>query len=494
MAFAPRHPAKIYIGGQWVSPSGGGTEDIINPSDESILGSAPLGVRRDAEAAIAEARSTFDRGDWAAMPAMARQTLLTRFLDAVDSRRDEIVSLLIDETGATRLQALYAHYLLPMKHARKTVALLTRDPFTGYAPELAPQANGTTMLGMTVTVREPIGVVAAITAYNFPFFLNLAKLIPALAAGCTVVLKPSPFTPFSAFLLGEIAEQVGIPAGVLNIVNGGIDVGEVITTDPRVDLVTFTGSDKVGSLIQAQAAPTLKRVILELGGKSAMIVRADADLAAAAATGLAGFTIHCGQGCALLTRHIVHNSVRAEFVERLGAMAVAVKVGDARDPATMMGPLIREQARARTAAYVEEALGEGATLVAGGRRPKDLDKGFFYEPTLLDNVSNAQRIAREEIFGPVGIVMGYDDDEEAIAIANDSPYGLAGGIFSRDAGKAYQMGLRLRTGTVSINGGSGSMSSEAPFGGIKRSGHGLEYGLEGLNEFTYAKAISFHAG
>ena len=494
MAFKLQHPGKLYIGGQWVAPSGGQSEDIVNPADESILASAPVGGRADAEAAIAAARETFDQGDWANMPAIARQALLTRFLDAVDARRDEIVSLIIDETGATPIQALYAHYMLPMKLARKTVSLSTRDPCTGYAPELAPQADGSTMLGVAFAVRQPIGVVAAITAYNFPFFLNLAKLTPALSVGCTVVLKPSPFTPFTALLLAEIAEQVGIPAGVINVVNGGIDVGETITTDPRVDLVTFTGSDKVGGLIQAQAAPTLKRVILELGGKSAMIVRPDADLNAAAVAGLGGFTVHCGQGCALLTRHIVHNSVRAQFVERLGTMASAVKVGNPRDPGTMMGPLIREQARQRTASYVEEALDEGATLVAGGRRPEGLDKGFFYAATLLDNVSNHQRIAREEIFGPVGVVMGYDDDDEAIALANDSDYGLAAGIFSRDVGLAYSMGLKLRSGSVSINGGSGSMSGEAPFGGIKRSGHGMEYGIEGLNEFTYMKAISFHGG
>jgi aldehyde dehydrogenase (NAD+) len=489
-----KNPSHLYINGSWVRATGGQFEDVLNPSDESVLAQAPVGTVADADAAIAAARATFDQGDWAAMPAARRQALLTKFIDALEARKDSVVPLIMAEAGATQRQALYLHFLAPIKHARKTISLLTRDPITAYSPELTPQADGSTMLGMTIANREPVGVIAAITAYNFPLYLNLAKIIPALSAGCTVVLKPSPFTPFSAFMLGEIAEEVGLPAGVLNIVNGGPEVGEMVTTDPRVDMVTFTGSDKVGALIQAQAAPTLKRVVLELGGKSALIVRPDADLATAAAAGLMGFTLQCGQGCALHTRHIVHNSIRAEYVARLGALAKAIKVGNVIDPAVTMGPLIREAARQRTNSYVQGALSEGATLVTGGRRPAGLEKGFFYEPTLLDNVRNDHRIARDEIFGPVGIVIGYDDDEEAIAMANDCVYGLGGGIFSRDVGQAYRMGLRLRTGNVAINGGSGTVSSDAPFGGIKRSGYGKEFGLEGLNEFTYIKSMSFHAG
>jgi acyl-CoA reductase-like NAD-dependent aldehyde dehydrogenase len=487
-------PSRLYVGGRWEVPTGGGLEDVINPADESLIGRAPMGTAADAAAAIGAARAAFDHGEWAGMPAKTRQALLTRLLDALEARKELIVALTVAEAGATLRQAQFVHYAMPLKLARATVALATRDPVTSYSPELTPQADGSTMLGMSLGVREPVGVVAAITAYNFPFFLNLAKIIPALAAGCTIVLKPSPFTPFAALLFGEAADEAGLPAGVLNIVNGGVDVGEALTTDPRVDLVTFTGSDRVGAMIQAQTAPTLKRVIMELGGKSAMIVRPDADLAAAAGAGLYNFTLHCGQGCALLTRQFVHNSVRGEYVARLKAMTEAMKVGDPQDPTTAMGPLIREAARQRTDSYVRSAQDEGATLVTGGRRPDGLEKGFFYAPTLLDNVQNDHRIAREEIFGPVGIVIGYDDDDEAIALTNDNDYGLGGGIFSRDVGKAYQMALRLRTGGVSINGGAGTMSSQAPFGGIKRSGHGKEYGLDGLNEFTYVKTIAFHGG
>ena len=494
MAAELRTPTHLYIGGEWTPPSSGAREDVLNPATEAVIAQAPVGDARDADAAIAAARTAFDSGPWPVMAAAKRQALLTKFLDALEARKESIVALTVAEAGATLMQAQFVHFGLPIKHARATVALMTRDPVEIHSPELTPQRDGTTMLGIAMGVRQPIGVVAAITAYNFPFFLNLAKIIPALAAGCTVVLKPSPFTPFAALLFGEVADEVGLPPGTLNVVNGGADVGALLTTDPRVDLVTFTGSDKVGALIQAQSAPTLKRIVMELGGKSAMIVRADADITAAAASGLGGFTLHCGQGCSLLTRQLVHNSVRGEYVAKLAAMAKAVKVGDPNDMSTGMGPLIREVARKRTETYVQAAQDEGATLVAGGKRPEGLGKGYFYEPTLFDNVKNTHRIAREEIFGPVGIVIGYDDDDEAIALANDSDYGLGGGIFSKDAGKAYQMALQLRTGNVSINGGAGTMPSYAAFGGVKRSGHGKEYGLEGLNEFTYIKSISLHAG
>jgi acyl-CoA reductase-like NAD-dependent aldehyde dehydrogenase len=246
-------------------------------------------------------------------------------------------------------------------------------------------------------------------------------------------------------------------------------------------------------MIQAQSAPTLKRIVMELGGKSALIVRSDADIARAAGFGLMNFTSHCGQGCALTTRHIVHNSVRPQFVEAMKAMLAHMKIGNPADPSVTYGPLIREVARKRTEDYVRIAQDQGAELIHGGKRPEGLDKGFYFEPTLFDNVSNDSRIAQEEVFGPIGVVIGYDDDDEAIAMANASEFGLAGAVFSADAGAAYRMALRIRTGGVAINGGAGTMMSDAPFGGIKRSGYGREYGEDGLNEFTYQKTISFHA-
>jgi acyl-CoA reductase-like NAD-dependent aldehyde dehydrogenase len=491
MNFALKHSGAVYIAGEWVPTTE--REAVINPADESVLGEAPVGSAAQVEAAIAAARHAFDNTDWPNRPVAERQALLTRFLDALDARKDEIVRLIVAEAGATQMLAGFLQYGIPMKHARRTIEVASRPAISSLPVELTPNAQGTTTLGTGVVSREPVGVVAAISPYNFPFFLNIGKVIPALAVGCTVVLKPSPYTPFEALILGEIADEVGLPKGVLNIVTGDIEAGKLLTTDPRVDLVHFTGSDKVGSMIQAQSAPTLKRIVMELGGKSALIVRGDADIQQSAMAGIMGFTTHCGQGCALTTRHIVHNSIRPQFVAALQAMLAHVKIGNPADPSVTYGPLIREAARKRTEEYVRIAQDEGATLVHGGKRPAGFDKGFFFEPTLFDNVRNDSQLAQDEVFGPIGAVMGYDDDDEAIALANASEYGLSGAVYSADAGQAFRMALKIRTGGVSINGGAGTMQSDAPFGGIKRSGYGREYGEDGLNEFTYQKVISFHA-
>jgi aldehyde dehydrogenase (NAD+) len=482
----------LFIDGEFTDPQE--REAVINPATEEAFAEAPLGSLDHVEAAIAAAREAFDRGPWPGLPTAERQRIVSAFLDGIERRAGAIIDLIVAEAGSTRMLAKFLHYDIPMQHARATVQIAGRPAITPLPVETAPAPDGRIILGGGVMVRDPAGVVAAITPYNFPFFLNVAKIVPAMLVGCTVVLKPSPYTPLQALILGEIAREAGIPRGVLNIVTGGREVGEALTTDRRVDLVTFTGSDTVGSAIQAQAAPTLKRLLLELGGKSAMIVRPDADLQAAAAAGLMGFTVHAGQGCALLTRHVVHNAVRDEYVERVKQMAASLTVGDPADPGVDMGPLIRDAARRRSEEYVQIALDGGATLVTGGKRPAGLKKGFFFEPTLFNDVRNTDRIAREEVFGPIGVVIGYDDDEEALAIANDSDFGLSGAIYSADVGLAYEMALRMRTGGVAINDGPGGMSSHAPFGGVKRSGYGREYGLEGLNEFTHIKTIGFRVG
>ncbi|MCW1384783.1 aldehyde dehydrogenase family protein [Novosphingobium sp. KCTC 2891] len=490
MAFL-KYPDSLYIDGAWHPTVL--REAVINPADENLLIEAPVGSAEQVDAAIAAARHAFDHTDWPQLPMSRRQALMTRFLDAIDARKAEIVDMIVAEAGATRMLAEFLQYGIPMKHARRSVDVASRPAITSLPVELTPNAQGTTTLGTGVVSREPVGVVAAISAYNFPFFLNIGKVVPALVVGCTVVLKPSPYTPMQALILGEIAEAVGLPRGVLNIVTGDVEAGKLLTTDRRVDLVHFTGSDKVGEMIQAQGAPTLKRIVMELGGKSALIVRADANIQDAAMAALGGFTIHCGQGCALTTRLLVDNAVRPQFVATLQAMLGHLKIGNPADPSVSYGPLIRDVARVRTERYVAIAQDEGATLVAGGQRPQGFDKGFFFQPTLFDNVRNDSRLAQEEVFGPIGAVIGFDDDDEAIALANASDFGLSGGICSADAGKAFDMALRIRTGSVSINGGGGTMLSDAPFGGIKRSGYGREYGEEGLNEFTYQKVISFHA-
>lgn len=485
-----QQPGSLYIGGEWVRASD--KEAVINPADESVIAEAPVGSAAAISDAIGIAYDAFHNGPWRRMSVTERQAKLTEFLDAIDRRKAEIVELIIAEAGSTRMLADFLQFGIPMKHARKTVEIASRPAMSSLPVELTPNAQGGKTLGTGVVSREPVGVVSAITPYNFPFFLNIGKIIPALATGCSVVLKPSPYTPIEALFLGEIADEVGLPKGVLNIVTGDIEASKLLTTDKRIDLIHFTGSDKVGAMIQAQAAHNLTRCVMELGGKSALIVRQDADLLQAAQAGLGGFVTHCGQGCALLTRHLVHNSVKDQYVEMLRGMLSHVKIGNPQDTRVSFGPLIREVARARTESFVESAHADGAKLVSGGKRPDGFDKGFFYEPTLFADVRSDSRLAQEEVFGPIGAVMGFDSDDEAIAIANDSNFGLSGGIFSADVGTAFEMALQLRTGGVSINGGAGTMQSEAPFGGIKRSGYGREYGVDGLNEFTYQKTISFH--
>ncbi|AUW57108.1 aldehyde dehydrogenase [Sphingobium sp. SCG-1] len=481
----------LYIDGEWIPTDK--HDAIINPATLEMIGEAPVGGRAHVEDALAAARHAFDKGPWPRMLQAERQAVLSAFLDEIERRAQEIINLIVAEAGSTISLAEYHQYGTPVRHARHSVAISSRPAVEPLFVDSFPNGTGGRTLGAGALSREPVGVVSAITPYNFPFFLNLGKIIPAMAVGCTVILKPSPYTPFEALIFGEIAEAVGLPNGVLNVVTGGMDVGEALTTDPRVDLVTFTGSDTVGAAIQAQSAPTLKRLLLELGGKSALIVRSDADLDKATSNGLAGFITHCGQGCGLLTRHLVHNSIRKDYVDMITRKIDAIKVGNPADRSVGMGPLIREAARARSEKYTDIALQEGATLVTGGGRPSEAGAGFFYKPTLFDNVKNSFRVAQEEIFGPIAVVIGFEDDEEAVALANDSEFGLAGAIFSRDVGGAYEMALRIRTGAVALNGGAGRMSSQAPFGGIKRSGYGREYGMEGLNEFTYMKNIHFHA-
>jgi len=487
-------PGELFIGGSFVKPNGRGSEPVINPATESVIGDAPVGGIDDARAAIAAARTAFDRGPWPTLSTRRRRAYLERMYRALESRTADICALIVAEAGAVISNARARQFDIPMKHFRWHLEHGDRAPVRALAPELTPTAAGPKTLGTAFVVREPVGVVAAITPYNYPYFLNLAKVVPALLTGNTVVLKPSPYTPFQALVLALAAQEAELPEGVFNVITGPAEVGELLTRDENVDLVTFTGSDSVGSAIAAQGAATLKRLVLELGGKSALIVRADANLKMALSQALRGFTSHAGQGCAMNTRVLIHNSIRAPFVEQLAAAARQVKVGDTADPKSEMGPLIRGAARARVERYVASGVQGGARLLAGGRRPAHLGRGFFYEPTLFDDVDPASDIAQDEIFGPVGVMIGYDTDDEAIALANRSRFGLRGGIVSADVGSAYEMALRIRTGGVTLNGGAGTQLSGGPFGGIKRSGYGRELGEEGMDEFTQLKLIEIQAG
>ncbi len=486
---------KLYIDGGWEA-AGGEPQAVLNPATEAVIGHAPVGDAGAAEAALASSREAFDRGPWPNMAMSERVAVMKRMLEGLEARRDRIAALIVAEVGCAQPITHAMQVGAPLNHLRSALEHAERDP-TVYLPiEATPNPmnpEGPQILGQTAVVREPVGVVSGITGYNFPFLLNLAKITPALLAGNTLILKPSPFTPYSALLFGEVAEEAGLPKGVLNIITGGPEVGLPLTTDERVDLVTFTGSEAVGAAIMAQAAPSLKRVHLELGGKSALIVRADADVRQAAIQAVAILSVNAGQGCAILTRLLVHNSVRAEFVATAVAVASQWKIGDPADPSVMMGPLIRESQRAKVEHYIQKGREEGAKLVHGGGRPAGLAKGFFTDITLFDEVDNAMTIAQDEIFGPVGAIIGFDTDEEAIRIANDSRYGLNGGILSADPAKAYAIARQIRAGSVAINGGTGKMSY-APIGGYKRSGVGREYGPDWLREFSQEKSIFYPVG
>lgn len=485
---------QLFVDGQWLDGDHLQHQAIVNPADEGIICEAPLAAQSEVELALQAARRAFDEGEWPGLSRAQRVAYLRGFHDYLISQRERIIGLIVTECGATQMVAAVMHFDMSMKHAAQLLEDALRLEPESVPLELSPAMDGTTTLGGAQLIYEPVGVVAAITAYNFPFFLNVVKVFHALVTGNTAILKPSPYTPLQAFVLGEAALACELPAGVLNILNGDLLVGERLTTDERVDMVSFTGSDVVGSKIMTQAAPTLKRLHMELGGKSALIIRHDADLQKAAMAGLMSFTLQAGQGCALTTRHLVHNDVRAQYVDMLREMSAFIKVGNPLQADVTMGPLIRESARERVERYIAAGIDSGATLAFGGDRPTDLGKGYYVNPTVFDNVDNQSSIAQEEIFGPVAVVMGFDSDAQAVRLANESNYGLGGMIFSGDAGQAYRMALQVRAGNVAINGGAGTMLSAAPFGGYKRSGFGRELGRHGLVDFCQVKNISYHAG
>ena len=470
---------KHYIDGAWVDSDGGKRHEVIDPSTEQAATEITLGSEADVNKAVAAAKKAFKT--WSQSSVDDRIALLERIIALYKKRIPDLAAATSREMGAPISFANMAQAPAGLGHFMGTLAALKEFSFSENAGKGAR------------VVHEPIGVVAMITPWNWPLNQICAKVAPALAAGNTMVLKPSPFTPFSALLFGEIAEEIGLPKGVLNIVTGGPEVGTTLTCDPRVDLVTFTGSEGVGAAIMAQAAPTLKRVHLELGGKSALIVRQDADVARAAGMAVAVLSVNAGQGCALLTRLVVHNSIRKAFVETACAIASQFKIGDPADHTVAMGPLIRESQREKVERLIAIGRDEGARIVHGGGRPVGLDKGFFTDITIFDDVDNKMTIAQEEVFGPVGCVIGFDTDEEAIRIANDSRYGLNGGIETADAAKGYEMAMKIRAGSVMLNGGTGRMTY-APIGGYKRSGVGREYGPDWLHEYQNQKSVFYPIG
>ena len=495
MAIPYTNIAHLFIDGAWVAPEAG-SEAVINPATGAVIGHAPLASMAQVEAAIVAARQAFDHGPWPSMTMDERADVMQRMVDALRARQADIAALIVAEVGCAQHITHGMQVANPINHLVAAIASARREDSERLPIDITPNMfmpGGPQSIGGTTVVREPFGVVSAITGYNFPFLLNLAKISPALLAGCTMVLKPSQFTPYSALLFGEICEEIGLPRGVLNVITGGIAEGQLLCTDERVDMVTFTGSEGVGASIMAQAAPTLKKVHLELGGKSAMIVRHDADVQRAAAMAVGYLSVNAGQGCAIPTRLLVHNSIRPAFAQIAKAAAAQIKLGDAADPSVTMGPLIRESQRTKVEHYIASGKAAGATLLCGGGRPAGLEHGFFTELTLFDDVTNDMAIAQDEIFGPVGCIIGFDSDEEAIAIANASRYGLNGAIETADAATGYAMAMRIRAGSVSLNGGTGTMSY-APIGGYKRSGVGREYGPNWLREYQHEKSVFYPIG
>jgi aldehyde dehydrogenase (NAD+) len=458
----------------------------FNPATGAAIGHAPDAGVEQAEAAIAAARRAFDTTSWPTDVEL-RIRCLDQLHRALVDHAEELRELTIAEVGATRALTQGAQLDDPIRIVRFYADLLRTYQFSEDLGEI--ESRG--MRHHRWVEKEAAGVVGAIIAYNYPNQLALAKLAPALAAGCTVVLKGAPDTPLVTLALGElIANHTDIPPGVVNVLTSSdASVGVALTTSPDVDVVTFTGSTAVGREIMAAASQTVKRVFLELGGKSAVIMLDDADFANAGMFAAFSMVTHAGQGCALTSRLLVSKSHHDEIVDLIAQNFAKVRHGDPADPKTFMGPLINERQRDKVDGMVQRAVAAGATLVTGGKR---LDPGYFYSPTLLTNVDPDSEIAQDEVFGPVLVVIGFDDDNDAVRIANNSIYGLAGAVFSRDQDRALAVARRIRTGSLSINGGN-YFGADSPFGGFKQSGVGREMGVAGLEEFLERKTFAVPA-
>jgi acyl-CoA reductase-like NAD-dependent aldehyde dehydrogenase len=465
---------KLYIDGAWVASTSTDTVDVIDSTTEEVIGSVPLGSADDVDKAVRAARAAFD--EWSQVSASERAKYTSRIAEALGAKMADIAQLISHEVG------------MPLSLSMLIQAGLPIGTFASQA-DLVEQIVWEEQVGNSLVVREPVGVVGAITPWNYPLHQIAAKVAPALAAGCTVVLKPSEVAPLNAFLLADVIHDVGLPPGVFNLVSGaGPVVGEAIAAHPEVDMVSFTGSTRAGRRVSEVASATVKRVALELGGKSANIILEDADFEKAVSTGVTMCYLNSGQTCSALTRMIVPRSRLAEVEEIARRTAEAATPGNPFDDSTRLGPLVSAAQRDRVRGYIEKGLEEGAKLVTGGAEaPEGLETGYFVRPTVFSEVRRDMTIAQEEIFGPVLSILPYDSEEEAVSIANDSVYGLAGAVWAGDLDRAKAVARRIRTGQVDVNGGSFNMF--APFGGYKQSGHGRELGKFGLEEFLEIKSL-----
>lgn len=481
---------RLLIGGKLVDARSGRRYPNYNPATEALIGEVADAGLADADAAIAAARDAFDHSDWSTHTALrikVLKQLAAGLREAAPQLREQIVA----EVGAPF--AITAHGPqgdMPIGLIDYAVELLQRYDFDRELPAV----NTMGVNSKRLVWKEAAGVVAAITPWNFPFQINLAKIAPALAAGCTAILKAAPDTPWAATLIGRIAaEKTDMPPGVLNVLTSSdpAAIGEMLSTDPRIDVVSFTGSTQVGRRIMAAASGTVKKVFLELGGKSANIILDDADFSTALLSGLA-VCFHAGQGCALPTRMLLPKSRYEEGVAMLKTFFGYVQYGDPYGAGQIMGPLISARQRERVLEYIAIGQQEGARLVCGGGRPAALKRGYYVEPTLFADVRNDMRIAQEEIFGPVLVAIPYDDDDDAVRIANDSIYGLSGSVYSADTARALRVARRIRSGTINVN-GANFFAPDSPFGGYKQSGVGREMGVEGFEEYLQTKTVAVPA-
>ena len=483
-------PYRMYIDGKWVDAASGATYELPNPATEQTLASAPDASRDDLRRAIGAARRAFDSGPWPRSTPRERSRVLERIALGLERRKEEFRDLLVAAHAAE-----YMTHPIQLDLAIAQIAnyaeLALRFPFEEPLPPVSAVTAAGPKLVSSMAYHQPVGVCGLVPTWNFPLYVTAQKIGPALATGCTMVIKPSPWGPLVDLLLAEVIEECDLPPGVYNVVTGqSPELGIELCENAEIDKLSFTGSVETGKRVMAAAAGTLKRVHLELGGKSAQIVLDDYDLDAAAPGAASPTFFHAGQGCAMTTRVLVQRSRHDELVEKMaGFVKSFVKPGNPADPSVMLGPVIREERRTAIEGYVASGCEQGAELVTGGGRPADLPRGYFLEPTIFANVRNDMRIAREEIFGPVVSVIPFENEDDAVRIANDSSFGLYGGILTNDSARGLELARRLRTGGVSINGATNLLA--APFGGFKQSGIGREGGLFGMREFTEIQMLAW---
>ncbi|MFE5332998.1 aldehyde dehydrogenase [Embleya sp. NPDC056575] len=475
--------SQLVIGGQLVDPLGTDTIEVVSPHTEEVFARVPHASTADVDAAVAAARKAFEEGPWPRMSLDERITILEKIRDGFMTRSQELAEVVASQNGSPVGWGLFAQAI---------GAGMIYDTVAKIAREYRWEEKRTGLLNPLLVRREPVGVVAAVVPWNVPQFVTAAKLAPAIASGCTVVLKPSPETPLDSYILAEICRDAGLPDGVLSIVAADREVSEYLVGHPGIDKVAFTGSVGAGKRIMEVAARNLTRVTLELGGKSAAIILPDADLEHTATTLLPNSYMNNGQACVAQTRILAPRARYDEIAERFAAWVGELKVGDPMAADTQVGPLVAKRQQQRSFDYIRIGQEEGAKILAGGGRPEAQEKGWYVEPTLFGDVDNSMRIAQEEIFGPVVALIAYDDEEQAIALANDSDFGLSGSVWTTDIEKGIDVARRIRTGTYSVN--TFGLDFFGPFGGYKNSGIGREFGIEGLDAYTEAKSIALPAG